>query len=456
MKLLISCVTILKIIKIEGDILNQYTINILCKEYGINNDVIDFVLSKEKILKDKFFSHIEDVKEYNQYKIINAMQKARLNATHFNWTTGYGYDDVGREKVEEIYSYVFGTEDALVRPTIVSGTHAITLTLSGILRPGDELLYITGSPYDTLQKVIGVKGNEKGTFIEYGIKYKEIPLDQNGKIDIEKVLASISEDTKVVSIQRSTGYSDRIALTVDEIRVAIEKIKSYNSNLIIMVDNCYGEFVETIEPTNVGADIMAGSLIKNPGGGMSLSGGYVVGRRDLIELVANRSTAPGIGKECGLTFGTTRNTLQGLFLAPMIVGEALKGALLTALVYKDLGFRVVPDINDKRSDIIQGIEFKSREKVIKFCQGIQSASPVDSYVSPEPWDMPGYEDEVIMAAGAFVQGSSIELSADGPMREPYFAYYQGGLTYSHCKFGVMNSLNNLYKNNLIEKEKLAF
>ncbi len=456
MKLLISCVTILKTINIEGDILEQYTINILCKEYGVDNDVINYVSSKEKALKDKCFSHIEAVKEYNQYKIIKAMQKARLNATHFNWTTGYGYDDVGREKVEEIYSYVFGTEDALVRPTIVSGTHAITLTLSGILRPGDELLYITGSPYDTLQKVIGVKGNEKGTFIEYGIKYKEIPLDQNGKIDIEKVLASISEDTKVVSIQRSTGYSDRIALTVDEIRVAIEKIKSYNNNLIIMVDNCYGEFVETIEPTNVGADIMAGSLIKNPGGGISLSGGYVVGRRDLIELVANRSTAPGIGKECGLTFGTTRNTLQGLFLAPMIVGEALRGALLTALVYKDLGFRVVPDIDDKRSDIIQGIEFKSREKVIKFCQGIQSASPVDSYVSPEPWDMPGYEDEVIMAAGAFVQGSSIELSADGPMREPYFAYYQGGLTYSHCKLGVMMSLNNLCKNNLIEKEKLAF
>lgn len=436
--------------------LNQYTINILCKEYGISNEVINYVLSKEKVVKNNYFNQIENVKEFNQYKIIQAMQKARLNATHFNWTTGYGYDDVGREKVEEIYSYVFGTEDALVRPTIVSGTHAITLTLSGILRPGDELLSITGSPYDTLQKVIGVKGKEKGTFIEYGIKYREIPLDSNGKIEIEKILNSISKNTKVILIQRSTGYSDRNALTIDEIKLAIEMIKSLNKDLIIMVDNCYGEFIETIEPTNVGADIMAGSLIKNPGGGISLSGGYVVGRKDLIELVANRSTAPGIGKECGLTFGTTRNTLQGLFLAPMIVGEALKGALLTALVYKDLGYRVVPDINDKRSDIIQGIEFKSREKVIKFCQGIQSASPVDSFVSPEPWEMPGYEDEVIMAAGAFIQGSSIELSADGPMREPYFAYYQGGLTYSHCKLGVMMSLNNLYKSNLIEKEKLAF
>lgn len=436
--------------------MNQYAINILCKQFNISNKVINYVESKEKILREKYFSKIEAVKEYNQYKIINAMQKARLNATHFSWTTGYGYDDVGREKVEEIYSYVFGTEDALVRPTIVSGTHAITLTLSGILRPGDELIAISGSPYDTLQKVIGVKGNEKGTFIEYGITYKEVPLTVDGKIDIEKSLASITDSTKIVMIQRSTGYSDRKALTIDEISEAIEKVKAFNNNLIIMVDNCYGEFIEIDEPTNVGADIMAGSLIKNPGGGMSLSGGYIVGRKDLIELVANRSTAPGIGKECGLTFGTTRNTLQGLFLAPMIVGEALKGALLNALVYKDLGFRVVPDVDDKRSDIIQGIEFKSREKVIKFCQGIQSASPVDSYVSPEPWDMPGYEDEVIMAAGAFVQGSSIELSADGPMREPFFAYYQGGLTYSHCKLGAMMSLNNLYKNNMIEKEKLTF
>ncbi|MFA5524690.1 MAG: methionine gamma-lyase family protein [Tissierellales bacterium] len=435
--------------------MEQYTVNILCKEYGITDEIIDYVEKKDKILREKYFDSIEKVKEYNQYKIVDAMQKAKLNATHFNWTTGYGYDDIGREKVEEIYSYVFGTEDALVRPTIVSGTHAITLTLSGILRPGDELLVITGSPYDTLQKVIGVKGNERGTFIEYGIKYKEIPLNENGKINLEKSIISITDKTKIVMIQRSTGYSDRKALTIEEIREAIERVKAYNNNLVVMVDNCYGEFTELDEPTNVGADIMAGSLIKNPGGGLSLSGGYVVGRRELIELVANRSTAPGIGKECGLTFGTTRNTLQGLFLAPMIVGEALKGALLNALVYKNLGFKVMPDIDDKRSDIIQGIEFKTRERVIKYCQGIQSASPVDSYVSPEPWDMPGYEDEIIMAAGAFVQGSSIELSADGPMREPYFVYYQGGLTYSHCKLGVMMSLNNLFKNNLIEKEKLV-
>lgn len=426
------------------------TINILCKQFNLNEKVVNFVLNKEKELK-KFYSEIEYIKELNQYKVINAMQKAKLNATHFNWTSGYGYDDIGREKVEEIYSYVFGTEDALVRPTIVSGTHAITLVLSGILRPGDELLSITGSPYDTLQKVIGIKGSEKGTLIDYGIKYNEVPLDEEGNIDIGQVEKAITNKTKIILIQRSTGYSSRRALTVEEIGLAIKKIKSLKQNPIVMVDNCYGEFVETLEPTNVDADIIAGSLIKNPGGGLSLSGGYIAGKKDLVELVANRSTAPGIGKECGLTFGTTRNTLQGLFLAPMIVGEAIKGALLTALVYKDLGFKVVPDIDSKRSDIIQGIEFRSKERVIKFCQGIQSAAPVDSYVTPEPWDMPGYDDEVIMAAGAFIQGSSIELSADAPIREPYYAYYQGGLTYNHCKLGVMMSLNNLYENKLIEK-----
>lgn len=426
------------------------TINILCKQFNLNEKVVNFVLNKEKELK-KFYSEIEYIKELNQYKVINAMQKAKLNATHFNWTSGYGYDDIGREKVEEIYSYVFGTEDALVRPTIVSGTHAITLVLSGILRPGDELLSITGSPYDTLQKVIGIKGSEKGTLIDYGIKYNEVPLDEEGNINIGQVEKAITNKTKIILIQRSTGYSSRRALTVEEIGLAIKKIKSLKQNPIVMVDNCYGEFVETLEPTNVGADIIAGSLIKNPGGGLSLSGGYIAGKKELVELVANRSTAPGIGKECGLTFGTTRNTLQGLFLAPMIVGEAIKGALLTALVYKDLGFKVVPDIDSKRSDIIQGIEFRSKERVIKFCQGIQSAAPVDSYVTPEPWDMPGYDDEVIMAAGAFIQGSSIELSADAPIREPYYAYYQGGLTYNHCKLGVMMSLNNLYESKLIEK-----
>lgn len=426
------------------------TRNILCKQFGIDNEVIEYVKTKEKEMKDRFFSDIDNVKEYNQYKVINAMQKAGLNSNHFSWTTGYGYDDMGRDKVEEVYAHIFNTEDALVRPTIVSGTHAITLSLSALLKPNDELIYITGTPYDTLKKVIGIEGAETNdTLMDYGIKYNEVPLTDKNDIDIKSVLSAITEDTKVLAIQRSTGYSDRIALTIDQIRIAIEKIREVHKNIVIFVDNCYGEFVEEFEPSDFGADLMAGSLIKNPGGGLALTGGYVVGKSKLIERVANRSTAPGIGKDCGLTFGMTRTVLQGLFLAPHIVSEALKGAMLTSFVYKSLGFRVLPDLDDKRSDIIQGIEFKSKEKMIAFCQGIQLASPIDSQFAPIPAPMPGYEDEVIMAAGAFVQGSSIEMSADGPIREPFFAYYQGGLTYEHCKLGVMKSLDNLYKKQLV-------
>lgn len=434
--------------------MDKDTINILCKEYNINPKVIDYVNRKEELIKDKFHK-IQEIKEYNQLKVIYSMQKSRLSSTDFNWTTGYGYGDIGRDKVEEIYSYVFNTENALVRPTIVSGTHAITLTLSGLLRPGDEFISITGSPYDTLQKVIGVKGDIQGTLLEYGIKYREIPLN-NGKIDIEKVTNSITEKTKLLLIQRSTGYSDRKAISIDEMEIAINKIKQHNKDIIIMVDNCYGEFVEKLEPGDVGADIIAGSLIKNPGGGLALTGGYIVGKTNLVEQVANRSTAPGLGKDCGLTFGTTRTTLQGLFLAPHIVAEAIKGALLVGIVYKELGFEVIPDVEDDRSDIIQAIKFNSPDRVIEFCKGIQEASAVDSFVTPIPWDMPGYEEKVIMAAGGFVDGSSIELSADGPMREPYFAYYQGGLTYEHCKLGVLVSLNNLLNNSLIDKKKLVY
>lgn len=434
--------------------MDKDTINILCKLYGINSEVVDYVSRKEKFIRDEFCK-IEEIKEYNQLKVIYSMQKSRLSSTDFNWTTGYGYGDVGREKVEEIYSYVFNTEDALVRPTIVSGTHAITLTLSGLLRPGDEFISITGSPYDTLQKVIGVKGDIQGTLLEYGVKYREIPL-KDGRIDVEKVLNSITGTTKLLLIQRSTGYSDRKAISIDEMEIAINKIKQHNKDIIIMVDNCYGEFVEKLEPSDVGADILAGSLIKNPGGGLALTGGYIVGKANLVEQVANRSTAPGLGKDCGLTFGTTRTTLQGLFLAPHVVAEAVKGALLVGIVYKELGFRIIPDIKDTRSDIIQAIKFDSPERVIEFCKGIQEASVVDSFVTPMPWDMPGYEDKVIMAAGGFIDGSSIELSADGPMRNPYFAYYQGGLTYEHCKLGVMISLNNLLNRDLIDKKKLAY
>lgn len=432
--------------------MNELTINRLCKQFDLDKEIIEFINEKEKLILNKF-SKIDEIKEYNQYKVINAMQECRLSSTDFNWTTGYGYGDIGRDKVEQIYANVFSAEDALVRPAIASGTHALTLTLSGLLRPGDELIAITGAPYDTLQKVIGVKGDMSGTLMEYGVKYKEIPLKGN-TIDIEEVIKNISQDTKILMIQRSTGYSDRRALTIEEIEIAIKNIREYNKNVIIMVDNCYGEFLEFREPTEVGADIMAGSLIKNPGGGIALSGGYIVGKSSLVEQVANRLTAPGLGKECGLTFGTTRSTLQGLFLAPHIVSEAVKGALLVAVVYKELGFNVVPDVNDLRSDIIQGVQLNSPERVIEFCRGIQAASVVDSYVIPEAWDMPGYEDKVIMAAGGFIEGSSIELSADGPIREPYFAYYQGGLTYEHCKLGAMKSLNNLYRENLIDISRM--
>lgn len=427
--------------------------NILIKSFGIDEEIIEYVNSKEKEIISKF-KHIDKIKEYNQYKVLKSMQEARLSSIDFNWTSGYGYGDIGREKVEKIYSLVFNCEDAYVRPLIASGTNAIFLTLSSLLRPNDELLSITGNPYDTLQEAIGTKGNQKGTLLEYGIKYKEVPLNK-GKIDIQKSIENITEKTKIVYIQRSTGYSNRKAIPVDEIGSAIKAIKEYNENLIIMIDNCYGEFTDIIEPTDVGADIMAGSLIKNPGGGLALSGGYIVGREELIEQVANRSTAPGLGKECGLTFGMTRNILQGLFLAPHVVAEAMKGALLVGAVYKGLGFEIVPELDDKRSDIVQAVKFNSPEMVIEFCKGIQSASAVDSYVIPAAWDMPGYEDRVIMASGGFVEGSSIELSADGPMREPYFAYYQGGLTYEHCKLGVMKSLNNLCYNNLINKNKLT-
>ncbi len=431
--------------------MNELTVNILCKQFDVSKEAIEFVLEKEKIILDKF-KNIDDIREYNQYKVINAMQEARLSASDFNWTSGYGYGDVGREKVEEIYANIFATEDALVRPNIASGTHAITLALSGVLRPGDELLSITGAPYDTLQKVIGSKGDIPGNLLEFGITYNEIEL-VNNKIDIDKVLLGLERKPKMLMIQRSTGYSDRRAFTIEDIEEAIKAIREVNKEVIIFVDNCYGEFLDYKEPTEVGADLMAGSLIKNPGGGIALAGGYIVGKGSLIELVANRLTAPGIGKECGLTFGTTRSTLQGLFLGPKVVSEAVKGAILVGVTYKELGYKIVPDLDDKRSDIIQGVEFKDPEKLAEFCRGIQAASAVDSYLRLEAWDMPGYEDKVIMAAGGFIEGSSIELSADGPMREPYYAYYQGGLTYDHCKLGVIKSLDNLIKRDLISLKK---
>ena len=414
---------------------------------GLSETVVEYVSAREIEIKDRFTA-LDSIREFNQYKVIEAMQHNRLSSTDFYWTTGYGYGDVGREKVESIFARVFRGESALVRPAIASGTHALNLTLSGILRPGDQLLYATGKPYDTLLKVIGTKGSMGGSLMDYGVSYKEVPLKDN-LIDVEAVLDSVEDSTKIIAFQRSTGYSDRRALTISELEESILAVKSRFPEKIVMVDNCYGEFLEEREPIEIGADIIAGSLIKNPGGGLALSGGYVVGREDLVDLVANRLTAPGLGKDCGLTFGTSRTTMQGLFLAPHITMEAVKGALLMGAVYKSLGFKIVPELDDKRSDIIQGIELKTEERVSEFCKGIQSASTVDSYVVPEAWDMPGYADRIIMAAGGFIEGSSIELSADGPMREPYYAYFQGGLTYDHCKLGILKSLNNLYAKKLI-------
>ncbi|NMA49810.1 MAG: hypothetical protein GX947_08630 [Tissierellia bacterium] len=428
--------------------MKDLTINYLCKQFDVKKEVIEFVNKTEDKVKDSFL-YLDEIQEYNQYKVISAMQENRLSSVDFHWTTGYGYGDIGRDKVESIYASVFKAESALVRPSIASGTHALSLTLSGILRPNDHLLYITGEPYDTLLKVIGRKDSESGSLLEYGITYDAVSLKEN-QIHLEACLSAIRDNTKIVAVQRSTGYSDRRALTIEEIKTAIEAIKKNHPDIIIMVDNCYGEFLELEEPIEVGADIIAGSLIKNPGGGIALSGGYIAGKEYLIDMIANRLTAPGLGRDTGLTFGTSRTTLQGLFLAPHIVMEAVKGALLFANVYHNLGFKVVPKVDDKRSDIIQAIELGSPERVSEFCKGIQAASAVDSYVTPEAWDMPGYTDKVIMAAGGFIEGSSIELSADGPLREPYYAYYQGGLTYDQCKLGVIKSLNNLYVNNLIE------
>lgn len=411
---------------------------------GVSLDVVSIVERCEKKIQNQF-KKIDDIGEYNQLKVLHAMQTNRISDIHFNWNTGYGYDDVGRDGVEIVYKTVFNTEDAIVRPTIVSGTHALTLMLSGTLRPGQTMLSITGRPYDTLEKVIGLSPSKGLSLMDIGVMYEEIALDSEGGFAIENIRSAMAKKPDVVYIQRSAGYSWRRGLTIEEIGNVIEMVKDTNPGVIVMVDNCYGEFLDYLEPTDVGADLMAGSLIKNPGGGLALSGGYIVGKVDLIEAVADRMTSPGIGKECGLTFGQTRTILQGFFLAPKVVSGALKGAILCAKVFEDLGYHVNPKSSETRSDIIQAIEFKSAEKVIAFCRGIQSASPVDSFVSPEPWAMPGYSSDVIMAAGAFVQGSSIELSADAPIREPYIAYFQGGLTYEHSKFGVIKALDRLKK-----------
>lgn len=423
----------------------------LLNELNMSKKVVDLAIEVEMSLTDQF-AKIDEIAEFNQYKVLSAMQKFRLSDSHFGGSTGYGYGDSGRETLDKVYAEIFGAEDALVRTQIVSGTHALALCLFGILRPGDELLAVTGKPYDTLDNIIGIgEKHLPGSLKDFGVVYKQIDLDDKGKVNFEELNKSITSKTKLALIQRSTGYSWRPSLSLEDIEYIIKYIKVINPETVCMVDNCYGEFIDFREPTQVGADIIAGSLIKNPGGGIAPTGGYVAGREDLVEMAAGRLIAPGIGKECGATLGVNRLFFQGLFVAPHVVSEAVKGAVFCSKLFSKLGFEVNPEYNGKRSDIIQAVKFGTPEALIAFCQGIQKGSPVDSFVSPEPWDMPGYNDQVIMAAGGFVAGASIELSADAPLREPYIAYLQGGLTYDHVKIGILFALKNLADKGLLNK-----
>lgn len=413
--------------------------NFLERNFGIDEAIIKLTQSVENEIKD-IVKGIESIREINQYKVISAMQEHHLSDSHFGGTTGYGYNDRGREVLDSVYASVFGAEDALVRHQIVSGTQAIAICLFGNLRPGDELVSVTGKPYDTLEEVIGLRGEGAGSLKEFGIAYRQLDLTDDGSIDIDNIKSVVGPQTKMVFIQRSRGYEWRDPVKVEDIRKAVEAVKAINRDAIVMVDNCYGEFTETEEPTQAGADIMAGSLIKNPGGGLVPAGGYIAGKKELVENAAFRLTSPGLGKELGATLGNNRLMFQGLFMAPHTVAESLKGAVFTAALMQRLGFETSPGPSEKRSDIIQAIRFNDPESMIAFCQGIQKGSPVDSFVTPEPWEMPGYDSKVIMAAGAFIQGSSIELSADAPLKHPYIAYMQGGLVYEHVKLGVMTAL----------------
>ncbi|WP_291953674.1 methionine gamma-lyase family protein [Mahella sp.] len=411
--------------------------------YDIDQHILALCQQAEDDIKHTFIK-IDNIRSYNQYNVIAAMQREGVGERHFAATSGYGYDDQGRDALERIYARIFGAEDAIVRAQIASGTHAISLCFYGLLRPGDVLLSISGRPYDTLQEVIGISGNSRGSLREWGIDYKEVELSEDGlfdKIGIKKAIELYTP--KVIAIQRSRGYQWRQSIDVNAIGNIIQFIRGLGCDAAIVVDNCYGEFTELIEPTQVGADIAAGSLIKNPGGGIAPTGGYIVGKKDMVECIAYSLTAPGIGKEVGSYAGGYRNFYQGLFLAPHIVGEALKGAILASRIFELSGYSVFPASHHHRTDIIQSIRFEDPEKLKAFCRGIQKAGAVDSFVTPEPWDMPGYEHQVIMAAGTFVQGSSIELSADGPMRPPYIGHLQGGLTYDHVKLGIMLALKEM-------------
>lgn len=422
-------------------------ITAMYEQLGISKKVLDFGREIEASLKERF-QEIDERAEYNQMKVLKAMQDNRVSDTHFAATTGYGYNDLGRDTLEEVYASAFHGESALVRPQLISGTHALHVALSGNLRPGDELLSPAGKPYDTLEEVIGIR-DSVGSLKEYGVVYRQVDLLEDGTFDYERIKRAINEKTKLVTIQRSKGYDTRPTFSVKQIGELIAFVKNIKPEVICMVDNCYGEFVETIEPTDVGADMIVGSLIKNPGGGLAPIGGYIVGRKDCVDRASFRLSAPGLGKEVGASLGLNQAFFQGLFLAPTVVAGALKGAIFAANIYEKLGFAVVPDGKESRHDIIQAVTFGTPEGVVAFCQGIQAAAPVDSYVSPEPWDMPGYDAPVIMAAGAFVQGSSIELSADGPIKPPYAVYFQGGLTWYHAKLGILKSLQKLVEADII-------
>ena len=423
------------------------------KNLGISREVYEFGEKIEESLKERF-TEIDARAEYNQMKVIKAMQENRVSAECFNTSSGYGYNDLGRDTLEKVYASCFKGEDALVRPQITCGTHALALALMSNLRPGDELLSPVGKPYDTLEEVIGIRPS-KGSLAEYGVTYRQVDLLPDGSFDYENIKKAINDRTKLVTIQRSKGYATRPTLSVTRIGELISFIKNIRPDVICMVDNCYGEFVEEKEPLEVGADMIVGSLIKNPGGGLAPIGGYIVGKKECVENAAYRLTSPGLGKEVGASLGVIQSFYQGFFMAPTVVSGALKGAVFAANRYEKLGFSVIPNGTESRHDIIQAVTFNNPDAMIAFCEGIQAAAPVDSYVTPEPWAMPGYDSDVIMAAGAFVQGSSIELSADGPIKPPYAVYFQGGLTWYHAKLGILMSLQKLKERNLVNTDLLC-
>ncbi len=431
---------------------NDESIEKIYEERGISKEVYRFGENVLSSIKNKF-EKIDEMAELNQLKVLGAMQKCHVSEACLYSTTGYGYNDIGRETLEKVYAEAFGAEDALVRPHITCGTHAIAIAISANLRPGDELISPVGKPYDTLEEIIGIRPS-KGSLAEYGISYKQVELLDDGSFDYDGIRKAITGKTKMATIQRSRGYLSRPTLSVDRIGELIAFIKSINPNIICMVDNCYGEFTQEKEPTQVGADIMAGSLIKNPGGGIAPIGGYIAGKSEYIENCAYRLTTPGLGKEVGATLDTNRTFFQGFFLAPSVTSSALKGAIFAANLYEKLGYNALPLGDEERYDIIQQITFGDPNAVIAFCEGIQAAAPVDSFVTPEPWAMPGYDSDVIMAAGAFISGASIELSADGPIKPPYSVYFQGGLTWAHAKFGVLMSLQKLVDAGILDKAKL--